>query len=232
MFHPGPPTKIADIVQSAGSWKPDKELPTQSKSCEHDWKENTITNYTICYYCGILTTYMSRLNCPKCQLTTCALCAKNYLGKTVNVKGKQPHKPEEEKNFNGNEVRLLKELLKKKTEQVQQMIKDQAKEYYENMAIIQRKEELWQSEKSLLVKDLTDALKIIDHLKTEQIRFEEIRKLKIQLQKEKEKEIEARYYSEEFPPLGNSQIARPFMESEVHYFGNTTTAPKIRKITN
>nr|GEX48340.1 TPA: orf y [Tanacetum cinerariifolium] len=49
MFHPGPPTKIADMVQSAGSWKPDKELPTQSKSCEHDWKENAVTNYTICY---------------------------------------------------------------------------------------------------------------------------------------------------------------------------------------
>ncbi|GKB39105.1 hypothetical protein Tco_0884047 [Tanacetum coccineum] len=237
MFHPGPPTKIADMVQSAGSWKPDKELPTQSKSCEHDWKENTVTNYTICYYCGILTTDMSRLNCPKCQLTTCALCARNYLGKTVNVKGKQPHKPEEEKDFHSNEVRLLKELLKEKTEQIQQMIKDQAKEYYENRAIMQRKEELWQSEKSLLVKDLTDALKIIDQLKTKQIRFEEqkdeeIRKLKTQLQKEKEKETEARYSNEEFPPLGNSQIARPFMEAEVHYSGNITTAPKIRKITN
>ncbi|GKB46079.1 Orf y [Tanacetum coccineum] len=60
---------------------------------------------------------MSRLNCPKCQLTTCALCARNYLGKTVNVKGKQPHKLEEEKDFHNNEVRLLKELLKEKTEQ-------------------------------------------------------------------------------------------------------------------
>ncbi|GJR29802.1 hypothetical protein Tco_1106034 [Tanacetum coccineum] len=106
MFHPGPPTKIADMVQSAGSWKPDKELPSQRKS------------------------YMPRLNCPKCQLTTCALCVRNYLGKTVNVKGKQLHKPVEEKDFNNNEVRLLKELLKEKTEQVQQMIKDQAKEYY------------------------------------------------------------------------------------------------------
>ncbi|GKD44986.1 hypothetical protein Tco_1269631, partial [Tanacetum coccineum] len=203
MFHPGPPTKIADMVQSAGSWKPNKELPTQSKSCEHDWKENTVTNYTIYYYCGILTTDMSRLNCPKCQLTTCALCARNYLGKTVNVKGKQPHKPEEEKDFSSNEVRLLKELLKEKTEQVQQMIKDQAKEYYENRATMQKKEELWQSEKSLLVKDLTDALKIIDQLKIEQIRLEEqkdeeIRKLKTQLQKEKEKETEAQYSSEEF----------------------------------
>ncbi|GJU00394.1 hypothetical protein Tco_1110732 [Tanacetum coccineum] len=150
---------------------------------------------------------MSMLNCPKCQLTTCALCARNYLGKTVNVKGKQPHKPEEEKDFHSNEVRLLKELLKEKMEQVQQMIKDQAKEYYENRSIMQRKEELWQSEKSLLLKDLTDALKIIDQLKIEQI-------------------------SKEFPQLGNSQIARPFMEAEVHYSGNTTTTPKIKKITN
>ncbi|GJR21849.1 hypothetical protein Tco_0970376 [Tanacetum coccineum] len=128
--------RIDESNDEQRSWKPDKELPTQSKSSEHDWKENTVINYTVFYYCGILTTYMSRLNCPKCQLTTCALCARNYLGKMVNVKGKQPHKPEEEKDFHSNEVRLLKELLKEKTEQVQQMIKDQAKEYYENMAII------------------------------------------------------------------------------------------------
>ncbi|GJX25639.1 hypothetical protein Tco_0231935 [Tanacetum coccineum] len=90
MFHPGPPTKIAEMVQSVGSWKPNKELPVKSKEYEHEWNENTVT--TICYFCGILTTDMSRLNCPKCQLTTCALYARNYLGKTVNVKRKQPQK--------------------------------------------------------------------------------------------------------------------------------------------
>ncbi|GKC01142.1 hypothetical protein Tco_0987278 [Tanacetum coccineum] len=174
MFHPGPPTKIAEMVQAVGSWKPNKELPAKSKECEHEWKENTVTNYTICYYCGILTTDMSRLNCPKCQLTTCALCARNYLGKTVNVKGKQPQK-----------------LLKEKTEQVQQMIRDQAKEYYENKAAIQKKEEIWQSKESLLVRDLTDALKIIDQLRIEKERLEEqkdeeIRELKAQLQKKEE----------------------------------------------
>nr|GEZ93852.1 hypothetical protein MA16_Dca005406 [Tanacetum cinerariifolium] len=158
MFHPEPPTKIADM-------------------------ENAVTNYTICYYCGILTTDMSRLNCPKCQLTSCALCAKNYLGKTVNVKRKQQHKPEEEKDFSSNKVRLLKELLKEKTDQVQQMIKDQAKEYYEGKIAIKEKEELWQTERSLLMRDLTDALKIIDQLKAEQMRLEEekdeeIRRLK------------------------------------------------------
>nr|GEX52361.1 hypothetical protein [Tanacetum cinerariifolium] len=105
MFHPGPPTKIAKMVQAVGS---------------------------------ILTTDMSRLNCPKCQLTTCALCARNYLGITVNVKGKQPQKLEEENNFSNGEVKLLKELLKEKTEQVQKMIRDQAKEYYEKKAVMQK----------------------------------------------------------------------------------------------
>nr|GFA06728.1 ORFIII-like polyprotein [Tanacetum cinerariifolium] len=111
------------MVQFAGLWKPEKELPTQSKSYEHDWKESTVINYTICYYCGILTTDMSRLNCPKCQLTACALCVRNYLGKIVNVKGKKPHKLEEEKDFGTNEVKLLKELLKEKTEQNDKLCK-------------------------------------------------------------------------------------------------------------
>ncbi|GKG02348.1 hypothetical protein Tco_0309984, partial [Tanacetum coccineum] len=53
------------------------------------------------------------------------------------------------------------------------MIKDQAIEYYEGKIAMQKKDELWQSERSLLVRDLTDALKIIDQLKAEQIRLEE-----------------------------------------------------------
>ncbi|GKC62394.1 Orf y [Tanacetum coccineum] len=191
MFHPGPPTKIAEMVQSVGSWKPDKELPVKSKECEHEWSENTVTNYTICYFCGILTTDTSRLNCPKCQLTTCALCARNYLGKTVNVKRKQPQK-QEEKDFNSNEVKLLKELLNEKTEQVQQMIRDQAKEYYENKAAMQKKEEIWQSKESLLVRDLTDALKIIDQLRIEKERLEELRIEKTKLEEQKDEEIKER----------------------------------------
>ncbi|GJZ14578.1 Orf y [Tanacetum coccineum] len=109
----------------------------------------------------------------------------------INVKGKQPHKPEEEKDFYGNEVRRLKELLKEKTEQ--------------------RKEELWQSKKSLLIKDLTDALKIIDQFKTKQIKFEqqkdeEIRKLKAQLQKEKKEEIEVEFEIPNCPMFGTTAI--------------------------
>ncbi|GJW35227.1 ORFIII-like polyprotein [Tanacetum coccineum] len=49
----------------------------------------------------------------------------------------------------------------------------------------------------------------------EEQKDKEIRKLKAQLQKEREKETKVRYSSEEFPPLGNPQIARPFMEAEV-----------------
>ncbi|GJV07051.1 Orf y [Tanacetum coccineum] len=131
MFHPGLPTKIAEMVQAVGSWKPNKELPAKSKECEHEWKENTVTNYTICYYCGILTTDISRLNCPKCQLTTFA------------------------------EAQFSREELQKK-----------------------------------------------------------------------EEEAEAQFSREEFPPLGNTHVARPCIETEVHYSRNATSSPKIRKITN
>nr|GFA75444.1 RNA-directed DNA polymerase [Tanacetum cinerariifolium] len=30
----------------------------------------------------------------------------------------------------------------------------------------------------------------------------------------------------------SSQVARPFMEAEIHHFGNATSSPKVRKITN
>nr|GEZ26576.1 ORFIII-like polyprotein [Tanacetum cinerariifolium] len=72
-----------------------------------------------------------------------------------------------------------------------QMIRDQAKEYYEKKAVMQKQEELWQSKESLLIRDLTDALKTIDQLRIEKERLEEqkdeeIKKLKAQLQKRKE----------------------------------------------
>nr|GEW40722.1 hypothetical protein [Tanacetum cinerariifolium] len=172
MFHPGPPTKIAEMVQAVGSWKPNKELPVKSKECEHDWKENAVTNYTIC--CGILTTDI--------KTTT---------------------KVEEEKNFSNGEVKLLKELLKEKTEQVQQMIRDQAKEYYEKKAVMQKQEELWQSKESLLIRDLTNALKTIDQLRIEKERLEEQKDEEIKKLKAHRKEKK-----------------------------NTTTSPKVRKITN
>ncbi|GKE12236.1 Orf y, partial [Tanacetum coccineum] len=94
--------------------------------------------------------------------------------------------------------------------------------------------------------DLTYALKIIDQLRIEKERLEEfgiekkrleeqkdeeIRKLKAQLQK-KEEEAEVQFSREEFPPLGNTHVARPCVEAEVHYSGNATTSPKVKKVTN
>lgn len=128
------------------------------------------------------------------------------------------------------------------------MIRDQAIKYYESKAAMEKKEELWHSEKSLLVRNLADALKFIDQLKAEQIRLEEkkdeeIRRLKAQLQEKKGEGAEFQFSKEEFPPLGDPptarpfmeaevHIGRPFMEAEVHYSGNATAVPKIKKITN
>lgn len=80
MFHPENQEDIHKRVQEAGSWRPNKELPDQSKNCEHQWQENEITNFTFCHFCGIATTDMSRIHCPKCKITSCALCAPHYLG--------------------------------------------------------------------------------------------------------------------------------------------------------
>nr|GFA69381.1 RNA-directed DNA polymerase [Tanacetum cinerariifolium] len=106
------------MVQAVGSWKPNKELAVKSKECEHDWKENTVTNYTICYYCGILTTDMSRLNCLKCQLTTCALCARNYLDalKIIDQLRDKKERLEEQKD---EEIKKFKAQLQKRKEEVE-----------------------------------------------------------------------------------------------------------------
>ncbi|CAI9293774.1 unnamed protein product [Lactuca saligna] len=115
------------------------------------------------------------------------------------------------------------------------MIRDQDKEYYENKAAMKKKEKLWKTKEWLLIRDLRDALKIIDQLRTEkesleEQKNEEIRKIKAQLQKRKE--AETQFSSKEFLPPGSPQIAKPFMEAEVYYSGNSTTTPKVKKVTN
>ncbi|GKF03518.1 hypothetical protein Tco_0030441 [Tanacetum coccineum] len=47
---------IEELRRAARSWRPHKELPEKSKSCTHDWKENPVTWYNVCYFCGIATT--------------------------------------------------------------------------------------------------------------------------------------------------------------------------------
>ncbi|GJV61603.1 Orf y [Tanacetum coccineum] len=163
MFHPGPPTKIAEMVQAVESW-------------------NQQRNYLQC--------------------------------KDVSMNGKENRK----------------ERKVQKDDQ-----RSSPKSNYENK-VLEIERSTIGSERSLLVRDLTDALKIIDQLRIEKERLEEqkdeeIRELKAQLQK-KEEEAEVQFSKEEFPPLGNTHIARPCVETEVHYSGNATTSPKIRKITN
>nr|GEX37096.1 reverse transcriptase [Tanacetum cinerariifolium] len=86
------------------------------------------------------------------------------------------------------------------------------------------------SKESLLIRDFTNALKIIEQLKAEQEqKDEEIGELKSQLQKEKEKHMQDQ---EEFSPLINSQTARHWIETEFHYSGNAAASLKVRKITN
>jgi hypothetical protein len=66
--------------KNVGNWRPEKELPEKSKSCSHPWKENCVTGFNTCYYCGMLTTERSRLHCPKCEQSkkpgqcTCIIC--------------------------------------------------------------------------------------------------------------------------------------------------------------
>nr|GEY01348.1 RNA-directed DNA polymerase [Tanacetum cinerariifolium] len=100
----------------------------------------------------------------------------------------------------------------------------------------ERNEE-WERVDHNLLGDLQRLIVLIVVLKAEQMKLEEdkdeeIKRLKTQLQEKKDTEIKVQFSKEEFPPLGNSHIARPFMEAEAHYSGSTTTAPKIRKITN
>ncbi|GKD67889.1 Orf y [Tanacetum coccineum] len=74
---------------------------------------------------------------------------------------------------------------------------------------MQKKEEIWQSKENLLVRDLTDALKIIDQLRIEKEMLEEAEvQLKAQLQK-KEEEAESQFSREEFPPLGKTHKVIP-----------------------
>nr|GEX82727.1 RNA-directed DNA polymerase [Tanacetum cinerariifolium] len=96
-YFPGNNEAIEELRRSAGSWRPHKELPKKSKNCTHDWKENPVTWYNVCYFNGIATTKRSRLHCPTCCLTACANHANYYLKikmvikkEEAEVKGTQP----------------------------------------------------------------------------------------------------------------------------------------------
>ena len=85
-YHPGGTTAVQEVTRTVGSWMPTKELPQACQTCTHTWEENSVTSFLICYFCGIRTTDISRLHCPQCKLTACAVCAQNHLKKQVTVK--------------------------------------------------------------------------------------------------------------------------------------------------
>ncbi|GJR81584.1 hypothetical protein Tco_0152369 [Tanacetum coccineum] len=92
----------------------------------------------------------------------------------------------------------------------------------------------YQKEKLRILKGMAlkkPQIERIEKEKLEEQKDEEIRELKAQLQKKKEEE-EVQFSKEEFPPLGNIHVAKPCVETEIHYFGNATASPKVRKVTN
>ncbi|KAJ9543936.1 hypothetical protein OSB04_023643 [Centaurea solstitialis] len=124
-FHPGSPSDIHKPLSMAGSWIPSKELPPLSKECIHDWHENILTSYVLCHFCGILTTEISRVHCARCKVTTCALCAQNYLKRPFKAKGtaKRP----EQKVADEQQTETIK-LLMEKEEELARRIEAAAKE--------------------------------------------------------------------------------------------------------
>lgn len=258
MFHPESIEEIHKRVQEAGSWKPHIDPPESSKRCEHKWQENEITNFTFCHYCGIATTEMSRLHCPECKLTACALCALHHLQKKIKIKRKEPENVQGE----GQMGSILKLFIQKDNEW-KQSIRDQAKEYYE----WQMKEKGYEDELNslkkvkeeniALLRDLKESLEInkemrrqLDQqvankaLNEETIRLqwqEEKASLKTQIQslKEEVERLESELglnkenFDKLFPPM-NSQQINALIEDETHKVMKSEGADqtRIRKVIN
>lgn len=138
-YYPGNAEQIEEIRKNVGQWMPDKKLPEKSKNCNHSWKENCVTCFNTCHYCGIITSERSRLHCPGCEVTACALCSLHYL--KIQVKVAKPESPEStSKSFKVDEKTSegpLLQIIKDKDEEIKSLIKEQAKQEF----MIQQKEE-------------------------------------------------------------------------------------------
>ncbi|GKD73792.1 hypothetical protein Tco_1332074 [Tanacetum coccineum] len=193
IYFPGNSEAIEELRRSAGRWRPHKELPEKSKDCTHDWKENPVTWYNICYFCGIVTTKRSRLHCPTCCLTACANCANYYLKIKMIIKKMEPEvKSTPIAGTTGDGT--IMGILKVKDDEIKQMIKDQAKEYYENIQKEKAREQELEDEKRK-VKELQDLRndqeRRISWVHEENIRLKQQQSLKReQLIKEYEQKIE------------------------------------------
>ncbi|GJS39524.1 Orf y [Tanacetum coccineum] len=230
-YFPGNNEAIEELRRSAGRWRPHKELPEKSKGCTHDWKENPVTWYNVCYFCGIATTERSRLHCPTCCLTACANCANYYLKIKMTVKKMEPEVKSTPATGISEDGTIMG-ILKAKDDEIKQMIKDQAKEYYENIQKEKtRKQELADEKRKVIeLQELrNDQERRISWVHEENLRLKQQQSLeREQLIKEYEQKIEearknleerifqleekVRRYEEErfereFPPLGkNSSV--------------------------
>ncbi|GKA67092.1 RNA-directed DNA polymerase, partial [Tanacetum coccineum] len=254
-YFPGNNEAIEELRRSAGSWRPHKELPEKSKNCTHDWKENPVTWYNVCYFCGIATTERSRLHCPTCCLTACANCANYYLKIKMVIKKMEPEVKSTQSTGTSGDENIQKEKVweqelaeeRRKVKELQELRNDQEKRiswiHEENIRLKQQQN--W--EKEQLIKELEQKMEEVRKNEREALE-EKVSQLEKKIRKYKEEQFER-----EFPPLGKSssmlialeelvvepqikeQVANVVLEIEI--IRNTATnenpeQPKARKVVN
>nr|GEU49551.1 TPA: orf y [Tanacetum cinerariifolium] len=116
----------------------------------------------------------SRLHCPTCCLTACANCANYYLKIKMIIKNMEPEVKNTQSIGTSGDGTIIG-MIKAKDDEIKQMIKDRAKEYYENI----QKEKGWEQE-------LADEKRKVSQLE------------------EKIKKYEKERFEREFPPLGGN----------------------------
>ncbi|GJZ21922.1 hypothetical protein Tco_0558961 [Tanacetum coccineum] len=85
--------------------------------------------------------YKAQIHCPTCCLTACANCANHYLKIKMTIKKMEPEVKNALTAGTSGDGTLMG-MIKAKDDEIKQMIKDQAKEYYENI----QKEKAWEQE--------------------------------------------------------------------------------------
>ncbi|GKG01445.1 hypothetical protein Tco_0306150, partial [Tanacetum coccineum] len=74
----------------------------------------------------------SRLHCPTCCLTASANCANHYFKIKMAIKKVETKEKSTQATGTSGDGTIMG-VLKAKDNEIKQMIKDQAKEYYENI---------------------------------------------------------------------------------------------------
>ncbi|GJZ07195.1 RNA-directed DNA polymerase [Tanacetum coccineum] len=223
-YFPGNSEAIEELRRTAGSWRPHKELPEKSKNCTHDWKENPVTWYNVCFFCRIATTERSRLHCPTSCLTT--------------IKGRKRE---------GQRTLRVKKGRKREGQKLQESRNDQERRiswvHEENLRLKQqqdqRNEQLAREFKQKIKKARKEERRILED--------------KITQLEEKVRKYEEERFEREFPPLGGnpsmllaleeltaepqikSHVANVVLETEVVRNAaedQDAAKPKVRKVVN